>query len=114
MDCFVIRPQGHLMCYSWHLNYYSLSSPFQAALSQTIRDTAINDLAGTMSDAYAFLCEADQVKRFKSQADILIAMAKQTEECAYFIRGYAQTKSFRTSSSAFSWFPSPVTLSFPQ
>jgi hypothetical protein len=94
-----------------HLDYHSLSSHFQAALSQTIRDAAINDLAETMSDTYAFLCEADQIKQFKSQADILIVMAKQTEECAYFIHGYAEKKSF---CSPFCLLPvsRPVTLSF--
>jgi hypothetical protein len=51
-----------------------------------------------MSDMYAFLCEADQLKRFQSQAKILIVILKQTEECAYFIQGYAETSSFRMSS----------------
>jgi hypothetical protein len=80
-----------------HHDHHSLSLLFQAALSQTTRDAAINDLTETMSDTYAFLCEAGQIKQFKSQADILIVMAKQTEECAYFIHGYAETKSFCTS-----------------
>jgi hypothetical protein len=48
-----------------------------------------------MNDMYAFLCEADQVKRFESQAKILTVILKQTEECAYFIQGYAETSSFR-------------------
>jgi hypothetical protein len=51
-----------------------------------------------MSDMYAFLCEADQLKRFKSQAKILTVILKQTEECAYFIQGYAETSSFRVLS----------------
>jgi hypothetical protein len=94
MDCVVLRPQGCFICDHRHLDYHSLSAPFQAALSQNIRDVAINDLAEAMSDTYAFLCEADQIKQFKSQANILIVMAKQTEECAYFIHGYAEKKSF--------------------
>jgi hypothetical protein len=68
--------------------------PFQAAITQRARDEAINNLAITMSDMYAFLCEADQVKRFESQAKILTVIVKQTEECAYFIQGYDATKSF--------------------
>jgi hypothetical protein len=99
------------MCHHGHFDYYSLSSPFQAALSQTIRDAAINNLAEAMSDAYVFLCEADQIKQFKTQADILIVMAKQTEECAYFIHGYAKTKSFCPSFSLLLAFR-PVTLFF--
>ena len=67
----------------------------QATVAQKCRDEAVNNLATTMSDMYAFLCEADQVKRFESQAKILIVMLQQTEECAYFIQGYAETSSFR-------------------
>ena len=51
-----------------------------------------------MSDMYAFLCEADQIKQFDSQAHILAVILKQTEECAYFVQGYAETSSFRMSS----------------
>jgi len=92
-------------------DYCSLPS-FQAVISQTVRDAAINDLSETMSDTYAFLCEADQMKQFQSQADILIVMAKQTEECAYFIHGYAKTKSF-CSSFWLLLISRLVTLSFP-
>jgi hypothetical protein len=64
-----------------------------------------------MSDTYAFLCEADQMKQYKSQAEILIVMVKQTEECAYFIHGYAEKKSFCPSFFLRLVFQ-PVTLLF--
>jgi hypothetical protein len=67
--------------------------------AQKARDEAINRLAVTMSDTYNFLCEAGQVKRFESQAKILAVIAKQTEECAHFIQGYAESKSFRMLTS---------------
>jgi hypothetical protein len=66
-------------------------------IQQKVRDESINKLAVTMSDTYDFLCEAEQVKRFKLQAKILAVIAKQTEECARFIQGYAKSKSFRMS-----------------
>jgi hypothetical protein len=47
-----------------------------------------------MTDAYDFLCEADQIKQFESQAKILTLMMRQTEECAYFIQEYAATEGF--------------------
>jgi hypothetical protein len=75
----------------------------QAALSQKIRDDVIEDLVVTMSDMYAFLCEAEHVKRFESQAKVLTVMLKQTEECAYFIHGYAETKNFSMLLSQLNW-----------
>jgi hypothetical protein len=56
-----------------------------------------------MVDVYSFVLEADPLKsagtkdRTKAQkkiVEILVAMAAQTTECAYFIRVYAEKRSF--------------------
>jgi len=59
-----------------------------------------------MVDVYSFVLDADPLKstgvkdRTKAQkgvVEILVAMTAQTTECAYFIRVYAEKRSFCTS-----------------
>jgi len=50
-----------------------------------------------MNDVYAFTLEAEPVKKVESHKPILAAMAKQTVECAYFIREYATDQNFGMS-----------------
>lgn len=53
-----------------------------------------------MVDVYQFVLEADSLKLRdqsplqKKIVEILVAIAAQTIECAYFIRTYAEKKSF--------------------
>jgi hypothetical protein len=61
------------------------------------RDNKIQDLINTINDIYAFMREAKPVENIHSHAKILAVIAKQTTECAYFIQGYAETKSFGMS-----------------
>ena|SRR5438552_986954 len=69
----------------------------QTLESQAIRDRNIIDLAQTMSHIYAFIIEAQQVNQYEAQANLLVVMVKQTEECAYFIQAYARHQSFSQS-----------------
>lgn len=76
----------------------------QALLAQIHRDERIRGLVDTMVDMYKFVLDADSLKyttRSEDQSpsqkkiiEILAAMAAQTIECAYFIRAYAEKKSF--------------------
>jgi hypothetical protein len=52
-----------------------------------------------MADAYAFVLEAEPVRKIESQHRIVVVMVQQTTECSYFIREYAMTTSFSMSLS---------------
>ena len=58
-------------------------------------------LLKVMDDVYSFVKEAEPIKKIESLGGIMALMAKQTTECAYFIRDYAMNKSFCMSISAF-------------
>jgi hypothetical protein len=47
-----------------------------------------------MNEVYAFVHETEPLQKIKSHEKIVLLMAKQTIECAYFIRDYAKNKSF--------------------
>jgi hypothetical protein len=61
----------------------------QSILAQIDRDNRINQLVEVIDDVYSFVTDADMVKKIESQRKILVVMAQQTTECAYFIRDYA-------------------------
>jgi len=80
-----------------------LSAIPQALLTQLHLDESVRGLFATMVDVYSFVLDADPLKsagtkdRTKAQqkiVEILVAMAAQTTECAYFIRVYAEKRSF--------------------
>jgi uncharacterized protein YllA (UPF0747 family) len=66
----------------------------QIILNQKERDDNLSHLLEVMADAYAFVLEAEPVKKIESQQRIVVVMVKQTTECSYFIREYATTTSF--------------------
>jgi len=59
-------------------------------------DTSVQRLVEIMNNAFTFLHEAEHLDHSatQSQKDILGCIAKQTTECAYFIRDYARNKDF--------------------
>jgi hypothetical protein len=65
-------------------------------------DASINRLVEVMDNVFGFVHEATalDLSAGSSQKEILASMAKQTTECAYFIRDYAKNKSFCTRSFA--------------
>lgn len=75
----------------------------QALLAQIHCDESIHGLVDTIVNVYQFVLNADSLKYARSGdqspsqkniIEILAAMAAQTIECAYFIRAYADKKSF--------------------
>lgn len=58
------------------------------------RDDQVHNLADTMRDVYAFVIEAEPLKKLDVFRPILEVMVKQTIECAYFLQDYARIKSF--------------------
>jgi hypothetical protein len=59
-------------------------------------DASIHHLVEVMDNVFAFVHEATPLDLSENslQKNIIASMAKQTTECAYFIRDYAKNKSF--------------------
>ena len=72
----------------------------QSILAQVDRDECIVHLTEVMDDAYSFVKEAEPIKKIESHGRIILLMAQQTTECAYFIRDYAANKGFCMLTSA--------------
>ncbi|KAG9312578.1 hypothetical protein JVU11DRAFT_6974 [Chiua virens] len=73
-----------------------ISVAHKALVSQKDRDDQITCLAGTMGDVLAFVKDADPLKAVKAHVDPLKVLTQQLMECAYFIRDYAEHRSFPT------------------
>ena len=71
----------------------------QAILAQVDRDSCIVRLVEIMDDAFAFVKEAEPIKKIESHGPIIELMSRQATECAYFIRDYAMNKSLCRSLS---------------
>ena len=63
-------------------------------IDQKNRDDAINRLARTMSDVFAFVEDAEQLKRVNTNVKTITLLIQQVTECAYFITEYAKQKNF--------------------
>jgi hypothetical protein len=73
----------------------------QSILHQKERDDNVGHLLEVMADAYAFVLEAEPVKKIESHKRIVTVMVQQTTECSYFIREYATNASFSMSLSVY-------------
>jgi hypothetical protein len=76
-----------------HNRHYYLSLS-QSALAQLDHENSIIRLVEIMDDVYTFVEEAEPMKKIESLGQIIEHMARQTTECAYFIRDYATNKNF--------------------
>ena len=63
-------------------------------IDQKNRDDAINRLARTMSDVFAFVEDAESLKRVKTNVKTITLLIQQVTECGYFITEYAKQKNF--------------------
>ncbi|KAH9487260.1 Vegetative incompatibility protein HET-E-1 [Psilocybe cubensis] len=72
-----------------------LSFASKAIVNQNIRDGSIVSLLKKMNDVYIFLTAAD-LRDIESMKGIVEQICRQTLECSYFIREYAQNTKFRT------------------
>ncbi|KAG9308623.1 hypothetical protein JVU11DRAFT_11731 [Chiua virens] len=73
-----------------------ISAAHKVLVNQNDRDDQITRLAGTMSDVLAFVHDADPLKADRAHVEPLKLLTQQVMECAYFIRDYAEHKSFVT------------------
>lgn len=74
----------------------------QVLVGQKNRDDRIIRLAGTMSDMFAFVDDAEPLKAIKAHIEIITVLIQQVAECGYFITEYVNQKNFCQSSSSVS------------
>lgn len=100
-------------------------SSCEAGLIQTVtaqlhRDESLKCLVEIMTEFCEFVIESEPLKNVmeshrtklqEAMIKILAAMAAQITECAYFIRDYVKTTSFRKSSIVISWVVSHCAMS---
>lgn len=78
-------------------------------MDQLRRDINILYLVDMLADIYAFVREAEPLRRIESHRDIMACLAQQTIDCGYFISAYCSDR-FRRSSN-FRWVH-PIYLVF--
>ncbi|OJA14968.1 hypothetical protein AZE42_03231 [Rhizopogon vesiculosus] len=70
-----------------------LTAGYEVIRRQHARDESIRKLTSTMCDTYNLVLDAQDLCRFQDQQKTVTLLARQTIECAYFIRDYALHKS---------------------
>ena len=63
-------------------------------VDQTNCDVEIIHLAGTMSDVFAFVHDAEPLKAIKAHIKTITLLIQQVTECGYFIAEYTKRKNF--------------------
>ena len=58
-------------------------------IKQRDQDNALCLLLGTIKDVHSLVIEAEPLKVYESHQAALDTLARQTVECAYFVRDYA-------------------------
>ncbi|KIK60577.1 hypothetical protein GYMLUDRAFT_244151 [Collybiopsis luxurians FD-317 M1] len=68
--------------------YSVISLAYQAIQNQVQRDINIISLVETMDDIYAFVKEAEPLRRIESHKEVMNRISQQTVDCGYFISAY--------------------------
>ncbi|KAF8548063.1 hypothetical protein OG21DRAFT_1607113 [Imleria badia] len=71
-----------------------ISAATQVLVAQKNRDEGIARLAGAMSDVFAFVEDAEPLKRIKAHMKTITLLIQQVTECGYFITDYTKQKNF--------------------
>ena len=66
----------------------------QVLVNQQIRDDRVIRLAGTMSNVFSFVEDAEPLKAVKAHEEPIKLLLQQVTECGYFIAEYAKQNSF--------------------
>ena len=66
----------------------------QVLVNQLNRDDRIIRLAGTMSDVFSFVEDAEPMKAIKAHKEPIKLLIQQVAECGYFIAEYAKKNNF--------------------
>ena len=81
----------------------------QVLVDQKARDDRIVRLAGMMTDVFAFVEDADPLKKIKTHIKTITLLMQQVTECGYFITDYTKRKNF-CQSLLFSDQPTLISL----
>jgi hypothetical protein len=65
----------------------------QAVKRQIELDERIGELATTMSSVYELVIKSDQKKQ-AAKSPVIVRLVQQTIECAIFLKGYSELKTF--------------------
>ncbi|KAG2144631.1 uncharacterized protein EDB93DRAFT_1337942, partial [Suillus bovinus] len=71
-----------------------LSIASKIIIAQAERDKSIHSLLKKLAEVYRFMTQDDNLGKIESMRGIVGKVAKQTMECARFIREYSEKKSF--------------------
>ena len=82
----------------------------QVLVNQQIRDDRVIRLAGTMSNVFSFVEDAEPLKAVEAHEEPIKLLLQQVTECGYFIAEYAKQKNFCWSLLP-SYFPSLIFIS---
>jgi hypothetical protein len=99
LEDFIFNTQSTVLIFIFQLFLTLKIDLVQTILNQRERDNKVDHLLEVMADSYAFVLEAEPVKKIESHKRIVAVMAQQTTECAYFIREYAMNTNFSVSLS---------------
>ena len=66
----------------------------QVLMDQKDRDDRIVRLAGMMTNVFAFVEDAEPLKKIKAHIKTITLLMQQVTECGYFITDYAKRKNF--------------------
>ena len=68
--------------------------PTQVLVNQQNRDDSVIRLAGTMSNIFSFVEDAEPLKAVEAHREPIKLLLQQVTECGYFIREYAKQNNF--------------------
>jgi hypothetical protein len=75
------------------LTKYLISSPpLQIIPEQRAKDERVRELIAFINDAYGFLGDAEPLVRIKDRLAIAEQLARETSQCANFIKAYLEKR----------------------
>ncbi|KAH0834198.1 hypothetical protein J3R83DRAFT_11510 [Lanmaoa asiatica] len=77
--------------------------PTQVLVNQQNRDDRVIRLAGSMSDVFTFVENADPLKAVKAHRESIKILIQQVTECGYFIAEYAKQNNFWTRTAKYTF-----------
>ena len=66
----------------------------QVLVNQQNRDDGVIRLAGTMSNVFSFVEDAEPLNAIKEHIKVITLLIQQVTECGYFIAEYAKQNNF--------------------
>ena len=83
-----------MCCSTFSLALIAGFVPTQVLVNQQNRDDKVIRLAGTMSNVFSFVEDAEPLKTVKAHQEPIKLLLQQVTECGYFIAEYAKQINF--------------------